>query len=113
MKGALAALMIVILGLVSVAASMQGSVLSVPAHGTTVAQFTQSHGSAARPCHKSALSGQLGACLSGFSFAAILENASAGTLPQPAKSAGWRLHNSSLPRQYAGFGLFKPPRSSV
>jgi hypothetical protein len=105
--------MIVILSLVSVTALTQGSALSVLAPGTAVAQFTQSHGSPARPCHKAALSGQLGACLSGFSFAAILENASAGTLPHSAKSAGWRLHNSSLPRQYAGFGLFKPPRSSV
>jgi hypothetical protein len=105
--------MIVILGLVPFTAATQGSALSVLAPGTAVAQFTQSHGSPARPCHRAALSGQLGACLTGFSFSAIIENASADTLPPPANSAGWRLHNSALPRQYAGFGLFKPPRSSV
>jgi len=114
LRGFIAALMVVTLGVVSFSAVFARAARASPVVRADTPAITALSGGKTVPekiCHRMALPGSVNTCpLSSFSFGAVFGATEGSLLPPASVVAGWRLNDSSLPPQQSGFGFYRPPR---
>ena len=115
LRGFIAALMIVALGIVTFSAVFARAAQATPVVRAEMPAITALSGRKTTPakiCHRMALPGSVNTCpLSSFSFGAVFGAADGSLLPPVSVIAGWRLNDASLPQQRSGRGLYRPPRA--
>ena len=115
LRGFIAALMVVTLGIVTFSAVFARAAQASPVVRAETPAITALSGRKAVPakmCHRMALPGSVNICpLSSFSFGAVFGAADGSLLPPASVITGWRLNDSSLPPQRSGPGFYRPPRA--
>lgn len=115
LRGFIAALMVVVLGVVTFSSVFARAAQALPVAGTDAPAFTALSGqktTRAKICHRMALPGSVNTCpLSTFSFGAVFGAVERSLFPPAFVIAGWRLNDASLPPQGSGPGFYRPPRA--
>ena len=115
LRGFIAALMVVVLGVVTFSAVFARAAQALPVVHADVPAITALSGQKKthlKMCHRMALPGSINICpLASFSFGAVFGAADGSLLPPVSVIAGWRLNDASLPQQRSGRGLYRPPRA--
>jgi len=115
LRGFIAALMVVVLGVVTFSAVFARAAQASPVVRAGVPVITALSGGkpvSAKMCHRMALPGSVNTCpLASFSFGAVFGAADGSPPPPVSVIAGWRLNDAALPAQRSGPGFYRPPRA--
>lgn len=115
LRGIIAALMVVTLGIVSLSAVFARAAQASSVVHADVPVITALSGRKAVPakmCHRMALPGAANTCpLSSFSVGVVLGAADGSLFPPVSVAAGWRRNDASLRPQQFTLGLYRPPRA--